>query len=210
MSITTYDTLKTAVARWLKRDDLTAYIPDYITFGEHRLWYGDEGQFPTKPVRLKMMQVPATGTISSGLIQYPTDGSLVEIERLSASSGGVTWPLTYLSPQQFAEYESKTGDPKYFTFRNFSILTAPVGSATYTMDYYAKPTALSGSNSTTQPLIYFPELYLFAACIEGALDMQNDQLAARFAARLQGRINAIQRVENHQQPGGSLCVQVGR
>ncbi len=34
MSITTYSELKTAVANWLNRDDLTAVIPDFISLAE--------------------------------------------------------------------------------------------------------------------------------------------------------------------------------
>ena len=34
MSINTYDDLKTALASWLARDDLTEFIPDFITLFE--------------------------------------------------------------------------------------------------------------------------------------------------------------------------------
>ena len=34
MSITTYSELKTAVANWLNRDDLTSVIPDFIALTE--------------------------------------------------------------------------------------------------------------------------------------------------------------------------------
>ena len=34
MAITTYDELKTSVANWLNRDDLTSVVPDFITLAE--------------------------------------------------------------------------------------------------------------------------------------------------------------------------------
>jgi len=37
MSITNYTELKAGVADWLNREDLTAQIPDFITFAEARL-----------------------------------------------------------------------------------------------------------------------------------------------------------------------------
>lgn len=212
MSITTYDELKTAVARWLKRDDLTAYIPDYIALGEHRLWYGDKGQFPTKPLRLRVMVYPDTGTVSNQYVNVTKSAAYpyLETQRLSVSSGGKQWALRYLPLHQFAEYETLTGDPKYYTFVNNSIKTAPSGAASFQHDYYAKPLALSASNTTTTEFLAHPNLYLLAACVEGALDTQNDAQAARFAGRLQGSINALQDNDNNVAAGGSLAVTVAR
>lgn len=218
MSITNYSELQTAVARWLKRDDLTAYIPDYISFGENRLWYGDKGQFPTSPLRLKIMQSTETGTISSQRIVLPTtvngDGvtvySYLETQRLSVSSGGDTWPLRYLPPQQYAEKEAGTSDPSFYTFRNGAIYTAQSTALSYTHDYYVKRGHLA-TNLTTSPIMTaYPELYLFAACIEGALDIMSDSMAARFAARLQARIAALNSVETASYAGGSLGITIGR
>lgn len=211
MSITTYATLQTAVARWLKRDDLTAQIPDYIQLGENRLWYGDKGQFETKPLRLREMQAPATGTISSQtILTYSATFPYLETQRLSVTSGGDTWALRYLPPQQFAEYEAQTGDPQFYTLLNDSIKTAPSNSLAYSHDYYYRPLALSVTNTATSILVAYPELYLFAACIEGALDIMSDSMAARFQSRLQARINALQSSQANSVAGGSLAVTIGR
>jgi hypothetical protein len=37
VSISNYDELKTAVANWLERSDLTSRIPEFIAFGEDRI-----------------------------------------------------------------------------------------------------------------------------------------------------------------------------
>ncbi len=37
MAISTYSDLKTTVANYLARSDLTSQIPDFITFAENRL-----------------------------------------------------------------------------------------------------------------------------------------------------------------------------
>lgn len=218
MSITNYATLQTAVARWLKRDDLTTYIPDYIQFGENRLWYGDKGQFPTSPLRLKIMQYTDTGTISNQRISLPaavngngiTTYSYLETQRLSVSSGGDTWALRYLPPHQYAEKEAGSGDPNFYTFRSGAIYTAQSNALSYTHDYYAKYGHLTDNLTTSAVLTAYPELYLFAACIEGALDIVSDSMAARFAARLQARIGAINSIETASFAGGSLAVTIGR
>jgi hypothetical protein len=218
VSITNYSELQTAVARWLKRDDLTALIPDYIQLGENRLWHGDEGQFKTKPLRIKLMQETETGTIASQVITYPfaTNGAgtvyftHLETQRLSVTSGGDTWALRYLPPQQFAEKEAATGDPQYYTFLNNQIKTAPSNALAYTHDYYRRFASLSVDDTGNVILTNYPELYLFAACIEGALDIMSDSMAARFASRLQARINALQSSQGNSMAGGSLAVTIGR
>jgi hypothetical protein len=182
------------------------------------LWYGDKGQFPTSPLRLKIMQATETGTISNQRIVLPStvngDGvtvySYLETQRLSVSSGGDTWALRYLPPQQYAEKEAGSSDPNFYTFRNGAIYTAQSNALAYTHDYYQKRGHLSDTLTTSPIMTAYPELYLFAACIEGALDIMSDSMAARFAARLQARIGAINSIETASFAGGSLAVTIGR
>ncbi len=37
MALTTFAELKTSIADWLNRDDLTTVIPDFITLAEHQM-----------------------------------------------------------------------------------------------------------------------------------------------------------------------------
>lgn len=209
-TITDYDTLKTAVARWLKRDNLDAFIPDYISFGENRLWYGDVGQFPTLPLRLKQMQATddtnSIGTDST----IPLQRGYIDTISLRVNAAGRFYPLRYLAPQQFSEYESENSDPNYYTFKDGSISVAPLAGGAYRHDYYAKEMALSAADNENDLLTNFPELYLWAACIEGCLDIQNHDLAAQFSLRLSGRLSAIQTSDFNTAAGGSLGIVVGR
>lgn len=211
MSITNYTELQTAVARWLKRDDLTAYIPDYIAFGENRLWNGDKGQFQTNPLRIREMQRSETGTIAAASIAlgdatYP----YLETQRLSVSNGGSTWALRYLPPHQFAEKEAATGDAQWYTIINGQIKTAPSSTLAYSHDFYYRPLSLSDTNTTSVVLTPYPELYLFAACLEGSLDIMSDAMSARFSSRLQAKLNALQSSQANSLAGGSLAVTIGR
>ena len=212
MSITTYAELQTAVARWLKRDDLTAYIPDYIAFGENRLWYGDKGQFPTDPLRSRANEGSETGTLDTASPIVPfnkTDSSYyLGTISLTFTSGGTTWALRYLSPQNFNNVSLEGSSPQYYTFKDGVINLAPSAAGPWAHSFYKKSLPLSASS--TGLLSYYPELYLYAACIEGALDIGGDTLAARFAARFQGRLNAINTAQKASPAGGSLAVTIGR
>ena len=57
MAITTYAELQTAIANWLARDDLTTYLPDFITLFEAAA---------NRRLRVRQMETTATLTPSSG------------------------------------------------------------------------------------------------------------------------------------------------
>lgn len=208
MSITTYAELQTAVARWLHRDDLTTQIPDYISLAESRFWYGEQGSFPTKPLRVRAMQERILGSIADGAIAIPT--GYLETINLRVSNGGTTYPLRYLPPQNFAEKEASPDSPSWYTMLDNEIKTAGVGSGSYIMDYYEKLDALSDTNTTNWLLTNAPNVYLFGACLEGALDIMSDAFAQRFGGRLLGAVNSLVSVEKSTMAGGSLAVMVGR
>ena len=98
MAIDTYGNLKTAVANYLNRSDLTSYIPDFITLALQRLNYGAETPFPSQPLRIPAMQEQDTGTIANGSIAFPT--GFLEPIRVAASSNGATWSLLYVPPER--------------------------------------------------------------------------------------------------------------
>lgn len=55
-TIKTCADLKSAIADWLGRDDLTNRIPDFISFAETRIHYGSSaGQMALQPLRLPVM-----------------------------------------------------------------------------------------------------------------------------------------------------------
>ena len=122
MAISTYGDLKSSVALWLNRADLTAYIPDFIALAEQRMNYGGDGQFPSKPLRIPAMQTQATGTITSSAISFPT--RFLEPIRIAGQSGSVTWTLEYCPPDRFSEKSAGGGLPTVYTILNNQIQTA--------------------------------------------------------------------------------------
>lgn len=209
MSITTYDELKTAVARWLKRDDLTAYIPDYITLAEERIWHGDEGQFPTPALRYFVNESQDSGTSTlGGIVALPSD--YLSTLSFYITSGGIKRELRYITPQQYAQKANDSGLPNYYTIKVGSIYMAGTTDCAFTHDYYRPLTALSSSNTSNGLLTSHPGIYLDAACLEGAKDTMNWPLADRFASSLRGKIISLMRTSKDMPAGGSMAVTVGR
>ena len=64
MSIANYSDLKTAVANWLNRSDLTSYVSDIVMLGEAKIY---------RELRIRAMETALSDTIASGVIAVPSD-----------------------------------------------------------------------------------------------------------------------------------------
>ena len=66
MALSTYSDLKTSIANFLARDDLTSQIPDFITLAEARM---------SRELDTRSMEKRATATTvaGDGFISLPTD-----------------------------------------------------------------------------------------------------------------------------------------
>ena len=64
MSISTYSELKTSIANWLNRDDLTSVIPDFIALNEADM---------DRRIRHWRMEQRATATIDTRYTALPSD-----------------------------------------------------------------------------------------------------------------------------------------
>jgi hypothetical protein len=207
MSFSSYSALKVSVATWLNRNDLSSYIPDFITLAEQRIFYGGEGQFMSEPLRIPAMQTTATGTIASSVISFPT--RFLEPIRLKASSGSTSWSLTYMPPERFSEASNNSDYPTSYTYLNNEIQTAGTLSANYVLDYYQAFASLSADSDTNWVLTNAPSIYLYASLIEAAPFLGDDPKLGLWASMLTSSINALNRSAKRQ-GGGSLATRVVR
>ncbi len=203
--ITNYGTLRAAVASWLKRSDLTTHIPDFVKLAEQRIYYGGGEPMASQPLRIPAMQSRTTGTISSGSIDYPTD--TLELQRISATVGGLSQELTYMPPQLFAEQANSQSTPGFYTFANNAILTAGTGAADYTLDYYAKFSALSADEDTNWLLTNAPGVYLYATLVETSPFLYDDPRVQSWFGMFKSAISALNRT-TPRAAGGSLQTKV--
>ena len=200
-----YGTLKSTIATWLNRSDLTTYIPDFVRFAEQRIHYGGADPYKSPPLRIPAMQVRTTGTISSGRIDLPEN--MVEIQRISVSVGGVNGELNYVSPQAYAELSNSQATPTVYTFADNAILTAGTGSADYTLDYYEKFTGLLVDTDTNWLLTNAPTVYLYGALVETAPFLYDDPRFQMWIGMYRSAVAALNR-SALRPAAGSLAVRV--
>lgn len=170
MAITTYTELKDAVADWLNREDLTAQIPDFITFAEARL---------NRTLRTREMLTRRRTLTTNGFITLPFDYLETYQLQLPSNATNTPEPLTFIGPDEAARFKatSMTGKTRYYTIIDgaFELIPAPSSSTELTITYYAKVPPLSASLATNWLLTKAPDLYLYATLVNAAPYLQNDE-----------------------------------
>lgn len=198
MALTTYAGMQDAIARWLRRTDLAAAIPDFISLAEARL---------NRELRLRAMESTVSGTVSTENIAVPTD--LVEFQRLVLYPTGREVELEYSPPKNMQKYRGLSALPFAFTTLNQQIYIAPVPDIaySYTLFYIAKIPTLSATATTNFLLTQSPDIYLYASLLEAAPYLKDDARVALWAQAYDNSIKKVQTQDDQQQfPQGSLVV----
>lgn len=183
--LTNYSSLKTAVADWLGRTDLTSQIPTFISLAEIRL---------ARQVRIRQMLVSATASTTGGdnTVGLPSD--FLEMRDLYIV-GTPRYPLSYRSPSVISRdsraHESEK--PVFYTLLGNEIELAPIPNTTYTLNmlYYAKPTPLSDSVSSNAFMANCPDALLYGALLEAAPYLMDDARLGVWSQLFQNSLDSL-------------------
>jgi hypothetical protein len=134
MAITTYSELQSAIASWLARDDLTAFIPDFITLFECDA---------ARRLKVRPQATVTSLTPSSGVATLPND--YLGYQRVTWT-GSPIHDLNYVTPSLYASYlETGSATPTVFTIEGASLKVAPSDDTSLTFSYFQKTAAVSSS-----------------------------------------------------------------
>lgn len=199
MSLNTYATLKTSIANWLNREDLTSQIPDFITLAEARF---------NRELRVNSMLQRDYTVASTGYVELPSDW-LQHVSITVTSPTDIYSALEYISAERYYDLRNDglTGTPRYYTIidNNILLLPAPTGNTTLEIIYYGKIPALSDSNTSNWLLARSPDLYLYAALIQAEAYLQNDERIQLWNAAADKIIADMDREsERAKRPQGAL------
>ena len=183
MAISTKAELKTAVANWLNRSDLTDRIPEFIALAEASF---------NRNLRTRDMLVRSTASISSQYISLPTD--FLEMSNIEITSTSPPKRLVYISQDRSDDYREqkndKAGKPNYWTIEGDAIQLLPTPDATYTvqLNYFQTIPALSGlaDSANNWLLSAHPDVYLFATLMQASpylMDQEKTQIWDGLLAR---------------------------
>ena len=175
----TYAELKTAIANYLNRSDLTSDIDTFIDNVEAEL---------NRRLRTKDMIKRATATADSQYLSVPTDW--IEAINVEITSNDFS-PLFQQSIESLDVYRkannNSTGQPVYFAMVDDSIELAPTPDVEYTLQltYYAKISALSDSNTSNFVSVSHPDVYLYGALKHASIFLMEDDRIPMFTQQFE-------------------------
>ena len=175
----TYAELKTAIANYLNRSDLTSDIDTFIDNVEAEL---------NRRLRTKDMIKRATATADAQYLSVPSDW--LEAINVQIDSNDFS-PLFQQSIESMDVYRkannNSTGQPVYFAMVDDTIELAPTPDVEYTLQltYYAKISALSDSNTSNFVSVSHPDVYLYGALKHASIFLMEDERIPMFTQQFE-------------------------
>ena len=162
MALTNYTELKSSIANWLNRSDLTTEIAeDFVTLAE--------ADFNAK-LRIREMLNSTNLTVNAETIALPT--GFLQVRDLYIIQSNTKYPLRYVTPVQMDQMSgtSTQGLPNVYTILGSNIRFSPKPDQSYTavLNFYKTFDALSDSNTTNFILTSHPGIYLYGSLFHAA------------------------------------------
>jgi hypothetical protein len=200
MSIANYAELKTAVANFMARSDLTNQIPDFITMAESRM---------SRELETREQEKRSQATLVAGdeYILLPNDFREVREVKINASPTRV---LTYYSPSALDSMYSSNGQgmPEGYSIVGLELKMRPIPDAAYTQEIVYIGSLPNISNTTT-PILFTrsPDLYLYGALAEGYAYLLDEARSAQYDQKFTRILEEIKVDEQRSHYGtGSLQI----
>jgi len=195
----TFDELKSNIADWLNRTDLTSVIPTFITLAEARL---------NRQLRTTNQYTRATVSSSDQYLSMPDD--FLEMRHIRMTSPKER-DLVEIAAHNINEYTDTNflasladSYPRYFVYgQSLRIIPTPAESITYELLYYAKVPALSTSNASNWVSTSHPDAYLYYSLLQAAPYLGEDERIAIWAQQAERAVAEIQASDDRRRVKGS-------
>lgn len=197
-TITNYSTLKSAVADWLNRADLTSQIETFIQLAEADL---------NTRLRTREMIVRAEATSNQQYVQLPADW----LEAINLHIVDGAQPLRFITlDESDAILNAQTyTSPAFYSLMNgaIEIVPAPDDDIDIEMIYYGKIAALSDQNTTNWLLTRAPDIYLYGAMSHAAPFLVDDARIPVFFSAYNARVDSLNAEAQRSLHSGSPLIQ---
>jgi hypothetical protein len=196
--ITNYATLKTAIADYLARDDLTTFIPNFVQNAENKLY---------RALNLRNEETALSVSISSGVATVPSDFKALKFAYFDQSPVSVLqWmPIEDL----YREYPDRTGasTPCAISREGSSfVFGEPSADGTLKGIYYAKQDGLETTDLSWY-VVNAPEVLLFAALLEATPFIHSDERIPVWQTFLMDALDTLKKEQDNAEVSRGSLVQ---
>ena len=197
----TYSELKTNIANYLNRSDLTSFLDIFIDNTEAEL---------NRRLRTKDMVKRATASADSQYLALPTDW--LEAINVEITSNNFR-PLFQQSIESLDVYrqanDNVTGSPIYFAVVDKSLELAPTPDTSYTLQltYYGSVDALSDSQTTNFVSTGHPDVYLYGALKHASIFLMEDERVPLFTAQFEKALEEMRLEQEKAEFGKGSLIQ---
>lgn len=195
MMALTFDTLKTQIADFLNRDDLTSQIPTFILLAEAAI---------NRDLRHWQMEARTSTTIDARYEDLPTD--FLEFRRVTIEGKRQLDLLSQAKMLELREINNNTGGrPQYYSVTGGQIEVYPSPDASYDAEflYFQRIPELSDSQTTNWLLTDSPDVYLYGALMHSAPYLQEDPRLAVWVGLYNGAMQRLNESSSSGLYGGS-------
>ena len=195
MAITTYAELKSSIANWLNRDDLTSVIPDFISLAEAQI---------ARDVRHWRQEKRVTTPVNEQYENLPIDW--LEMIQIQLTACGRLQVISAAELQNRKEASLVAYKPKYYRLTSDQIEFYPAPDSSYevAMQYYARVPALTDTDTTNWVLTDYPDIYLYGALVHAAPYLNDDQRINIWASLYQSAVDALDQDNKKSRVSGPL------
>lgn len=176
-TITSFATLKTEVAAWLNKTNLTTAIPGFVQIAEANI---------RRDLEVRTQELTASGTLTGETLAFPS--RFASLRRLTV--GGHRYE--YLTPEKYQDKDDQDSSGRWYTIigESFYILNGTSGDE-YTLVYTEWFTSLSADEDTNWVLANAPDVYLWGSCLAGAIFLKDTNGAAGYKALYDSAVQSL-------------------
>lgn len=195
MAITSFATLKTEIADWLNRSDLTAVIPSFIGAAEEQL---------KNDPRLRKLK-SAAFSITSDDIAVPTD--FLSLDSWYHDSSPYFGPIEIVGADALPGIKQQfgtSGVPSHAAIIDGKFRFAPAPSGTFSTKMVYWRSLGSAEAGTSWLFTENPYLYMYAALVAAAPYLKDDSRVMVWKQEVADRIAAIDIKTEREHFGGTM------
>lgn len=186
-----YGQLKTTVASWINRSDLTSDIATIIEMAEATI---------RTDVRVAAMESLVTGSLVDGSAALPD--RFLESRRLLVDSK----LHDYVTPDQYQEEIEVSSTLRHYTAFAGSIHVIGGGTNSYSLLCYRWFDALAADGDTNWLLTNYPNVYVYQALKQAAVFVKDANAAQGYEVLYQQAKNAVNGIDKAASNPGAMTI----